>query len=382
MRLLTFSLFATLLSAPAFAADLGTYRPGTPYSSTVAAGADVCDNQCAGDAQCRGWNYVKPNPRAAGICEFLSSVSTPIASQISISGESASAMTLSSRVTQGQTNTIRVGTRPTSRSNTVRVGQSPSGRRIVRQAVPQRIQPKVTAPAGVENMSLTEQQNRYRQGQAPAQSQAPVKVAAPTYRQPVQSPRPMFRPLLDAPSAAMRTQQPVQSGQRPVQRPVDRQAARRVTGPRRAVAPQAPAAPQYQNPRVQMPQPQFPQAQPQMRQPQPQMRRPQQAMQRGSARPPVGQPIPAAQTQTRSQPRPQRSTPSQRLAQFKAQTQSQAQAASPTGGIALNPDQARTSLFGRLNDDVKSTPAMPTANAVPTKPVTQQPLEDVLAGGL
>jgi len=340
MRLVTFSLFATLLSAPAFAADLGTYRPGTPYSSTVAAGADVCDNQCAGDAQCRGWNYVKPNPRAAGICEFLSSVSAPIASQISISGESASVMALSSRVSQGQTNTIRVGTQPVSRPNTVRVGQSPSGRRIVRQAVPQRIQPKVTAPATLENMSLTEQQNRYRQGQG----QAPVKVAAPTYRQPTQAPRPMFRPLLDAPSAAMRTQQPVQRNQRPVQRPVDRQASRRATGPRRAVAPQANIAPQYQNPRGQVPQ-----VQPQMRQPQPQMRRTQQMSQRGSARPPVGQPVPAAQAQTNPQARPQRSTPSQRLAQ---------------------------------NDDVKSRPAMPTANAVPTKPVTEQPLDDVLAGGL
>lgn len=382
MRLLTFSLFAALLSAPAFAADLGTYRPGTPYSSTVAAGADVCDNQCAGDAQCRGWNYVKPNPRAAGICEFLSSVSAPIASQISISGESTSAMSLSSRVTQGQTNTIRVGTRPVSRSNAVRVGQSPSGRQIVRQAVPQRIQSKVTAPTGVENMSLTEQQNRYRQGQAPAQSQAPINAVAPTYRQPAQAPRQMFRPLLDSPSATLQAQPPEQRMQRPVQRPVDRQASRRVTGPRRAVAPQANVAPQYQNPRVQRPQAQFPQAQPQISQPQPRMRQPQHMMQGGSARPPVGQPIPAAQTQTRPQPRPQRSTPSQRLAQFKAQTQSQAQAASPTGGIALNPDQARTSLFGRLNDDVKSTAAMPTANAVPTKPVTEQPLEDVLAGGL
>ncbi len=371
MRLLTFSLFATLLSAPAFAADLGTYRPGTPYSSTVAAGADVCDNQCAGDAQCRGWNYVKPNPSAAGICEFLSSVSTPIASQISISGESASAMTLSSRVTQGKTNTIRVGTRPVSRSNTVRVGQSPSGRRVVRQAVPQRVQPKITAPATLENMSLTEQQNRYRQGQA----QEPVKSAVPMYRQPAQAPRQMLHPLLDAPSTALRTQQPVQRTQRPVQQPVNKQASRRVTGPRRTVAPEAFTLPQYQNPRVPFSQTQFPQAQPQMRQPQ-------QISQRGSARPPVGQPIPAPHTQTSPQPRPQRSTPGQRLAQFKAQTQSQGQALVPTGSTALNPDQARTSLFGRLNDDLKSTPAMPTANAVPTSPVTEQPLDDVLAGGL
>ena len=54
MRFLTLSLFATLLSAPAFAADLGTYRPGTPYSSSPAGGADVCESHCAGEAQCRG----------------------------------------------------------------------------------------------------------------------------------------------------------------------------------------------------------------------------------------------------------------------------------------------------------------------------------------
>ena len=123
MRLITLSLFATLLSAPAFAADLGTYRPGTPYSSTVAGGADVCESHCSGDAQCRGWNYVKPNPRAAGICEFLSSVSAPIASSVSISGENQSASSFSSRVKLGGTNTIRVGTQVTPRQNTVTVGQ-------------------------------------------------------------------------------------------------------------------------------------------------------------------------------------------------------------------------------------------------------------------
>jgi len=33
MRVLTLSIFAAILSAPAFAADLGTYRPGTPYNN-------------------------------------------------------------------------------------------------------------------------------------------------------------------------------------------------------------------------------------------------------------------------------------------------------------------------------------------------------------
>ncbi len=362
MRLLSISLFATLLSAPAFAADLGTYRPGTPYSSTVAAGADVCDNQCAGDAQCRGWNYVKPNPKASGICEFLSSVSAPIASQISISGESTSATPFSSRVTTGSTNTIRVGTQPAPRSNTVRVGQSPSGRRVVRQAVPKSTQPQRLAPTDVQNMSLTEQQNRYRQGQAATQ----VKAAAPIMRQPTQAPRQMFRPILDAPSRQVRGQRMTP----PQAQAVQRQAPRRATGPRRVQAPyagQGTATPQFQDPRLQRPQTHS------------QARPPQPMMHRGSSRPPIGQPIPAAQPPARPQPM----TPGQRLAQLKAQAQTSPGAILATGPVALSPQQAQKSLFGRLNDDVNAAPnAMPTARAVPTQPVAEQPLGEVLAGGL
>jgi len=73
-------------------------------------------------------------------------------------------------------------------------------------------------------------------------------------------------------------------------------------------------------------------------------------------------------------------TPSQRLAQFTAQTP--APAISATGPVALNPEQARTSLFGKLNDDVVLTSSMPTASAVPTQPVAEQALGEILAGGL
>jgi len=64
MRLFSILALTTLLSAPAFAADLGTYRPGSPYHSVVAPGADVCESHCSGDAQCKGWNYVKVRLRA------------------------------------------------------------------------------------------------------------------------------------------------------------------------------------------------------------------------------------------------------------------------------------------------------------------------------
>jgi len=85
--------------------------------------------------------------------------------------------------------------------------------------------------------------------------------------------------------------------------------------------------------------------------------------------------------------RPQRSTPSQRLAQLTAQTRSQtATTASSNSPISLSPEQARTSLFGRLNDDVQPTTAapsdLPVATSVPTVPVVQQELGEVLAGGL
>ena len=257
MRFLTVSLFATLLSAPAFAADLGTYRPGTPYNSAAAAGADVCDSQCAGDAQCRGWNYVKPNPQASGICEFLSSVSAPISSQISISGENVSASSFSSRVTTGATNTVRVGTQSARRTNTVKVGQTPPARRVVTQAPTKRIMPQQASTQSIENMSLTAQQNRYRQGhiaQSKTAAQTPVRQAG---RQALPQQRPMFRPLLDAPTQqrAMQPAQQPRTQQPQMQRP-QQQTSRRVTGPRR-VTTQAPAqvAPQYRAPYAQQTRP-------------------------------------------------------------------------------------------------------------------------------
>ena len=355
MRFLTLSVFAALLSAPAFAADPGTYRPGTPYSSVIAGGADVCDNQCAGDAQCRGWNYVKPNPRAAGICEFLSSVSTPISSQISISGESQSASPSYSRLKTGATNTVRVGAQSAAGTNTVRVGQAPSNRRVVRQAPPERISTRRTSTRPVQDMSLTAQQNRYRQGQAGVQTTTPkAKVQRPMPNQ-----RQMFRPILDASAPQIRGQQLRQ----PQVQPTQRQASRRMTGPRR-IQGQGAAAPQFNDPRAHQQRQQFqpPQAQPQ-----------QPVQHRGQSRPPIGQPIAAAQRPARPQP----STPGQRLAQLTAQTRAQAAAVPPAGPVALNPQQARKSLFGQLNDDV----AMPTANAVPTQPVVEQALGEVLAGG-
>ena len=375
MRLLTFSVFAALLSAPAFAADLGTYRPGTPYSSAVAGGADVCDSQCAGDAQCRGWNYVKPNPRAAGVCEFLSTVSTPISSQISISGESQSAAPYYSGLTSGGTNTVRVGTQTS--SNTTRVGQSPSGRRIVRQPVPQHVVTQQASTQPVENMSLTAQQNRYRQGHVGAGQPNPQAARQVQGQRLFPGQRPMFRPILDGPPTQNRGQQ----FRQPQAQSDRRQNPRRTTGPRRfqSQAPiqgqalgQGTPAPQFQDPRMQMPQHSAPHPYGQAPQP---VRQAQAPQQRGQSRPPIGQPIPTPQSAARPQSPAKPMTPSQRLAQFTAQTQTPA--VSTTGPVALTPQQARTSLFGKLNDDL----GMPTVSAVPTQPVSEQPLGEILAGG-
>ena len=407
MRFISLSLFVTLLSVPAFAADLGTYRPGTPYSSTVAGGADVCESHCAGDAQCRGWNYVKPNPRAAGICEFLSSVSTPIASSVSISGENQSVGSFSSRVTQGRTNTVRVGTQVAPPRNTVSVGRAAPRRTVIRQAQPDRINPQKTSTRTVENLSLTEQQNRYRQAQGFTAQSTPQRQLnqgrvpqqqAPQQQAFVRPQRPNFRPILDGASPQIPVQQFNQPQiPQPQLQPAQRQTQRRVTGPRRqgGVQGQGFAAPQFQDPRVQgqnIPAQTFPnqniqgqnfQGQPYPGQgfqaPQGQFAQTpqQQAESRGSSRPPIGQPIQAQQPPARPQP----STPSQRLAQITAQTRAQADASPVTGPVAVNPEQARKSLFGRLNDDLK-TPNVSTARAVPTQPVAEQPLGEVLAGGL
>ena len=396
MRFITLSVFATLLSAPAFAADLGTYRPGTPYSSTVAGGADVCDNQCAGDAQCRGWNYVKPNPRAAGVCEFLSSVSAPISSQISISGESLSAAPFSSKVTLGGTNTVRVGTQVTPPPNTVRVGQTATpSRKVVRKVQPKRIVAQQTSTRPIENLSLTEQQNRYRNGHAGvtqpvpqpqfssarAQQRAQQQAYAP-------QPRQIFRPILDGSSPQI----PGQQFQRPQIQPGQRPAQRRATGPRRTQG-QGHPAPQFQDPRLQRQnfrgqdfQGQNVQGQNfqgqgfQAPQPQPQIQ--QQAAGRGQPHPPTGQPHPPTgqPIQAQQQPRrPRPSTPSQRLAQITAATRGETSDIPLTGPVALSPEQARKSLFGRLNDDLNSD--LPTATAVPTQSVSEEPLGEVLAGG-
>ena len=377
MRLFSIFALTTVLSAPAFAADLGTYRPGSPYHSVVAPGADVCESHCSGDAQCKGWNYVKVNPRAPGVCEFNSKSVSPIESAISISGQGGASA--APNLMQGNTNTIRVGTRvaPKPRSNTITVGQSPSGRRIVREAVPQRVQPSQTvARRHLQDGSLTAQQNKYRAATGHAAPQGYPQAHQQQPRPQQQAARPQMR------QQQMMPRQMGQPGQRLMRDPRIQAPQQQQRGPRfQHNLDDAPRGNMMAAPNMQSPQ-------------QPRSQAPQ-------GRPPIGVPIgpqgQQAEKQTigprRTAPVPQQRaipkasvndpvTHSNGAERVHAAAQRQAQ---------LSYEQAQQSLFGGLNDDVQAPRSIvaaptdpdapiPTSQARPTQPVEQSTL-GALAGG-
>lgn len=105
----------TLMSLPAlsFAADQYAYRAGQPYLKITANSHTECEAQCRGDAACRGWNFIRPNPRSrSGICEFNARKAIPVSSPISISGEINTRVDplMSRAVPMANGNTVRVGT--------------------------------------------------------------------------------------------------------------------------------------------------------------------------------------------------------------------------------------------------------------------------------
>ena len=200
MRILSLSVLSLLLSAPAFAADLGTYRPGTPYHSTIVPGADVCESQCAGDARCRGWNYVKAVPSAPGVCEFQSSVGQPISSAVSISGISPSAMPMPNRVVAGDTNTVRVGTAVTPQTQE---------RRIIREPVP---------GPNVMHRVATHRAPAHHGLQPMLDNSA--RIAAPSARPVQQQPRGRARSAPQSQQFRMQPQRPVSQGRPPIGQPI------------------------------------------------------------------------------------------------------------------------------------------------------------------
>ena len=378
-------------AAPVFAQDLGTYRPGQAYQSVTSPSADVCNSHCAGDAQCNAWNYVKVNPQASGVCEFLSSASTPVQSAISISGENTNQSRFSSRTTQGSTNTVRVGTRPAPAPAKPSVTTAPT-RRVVREAVPQRVTPQATAyrntqqqdPRALQQQRIYQQklqQQRLQQQQQLQQQKLQRQAALQRQRQA----RPQFQPLLDAP--AVRHNVPNRAASRPVapqqNLPQNSQSLREQLRQN-----QARQGHTYQG--------QNPQAQPQQSA----------KLSRGQSdgRPPIGKPIgpvsdSIAKQNARLQrnssvnlPRSSASAPVTHQNAREAFARRQADLAAIASGNSVDP--ITKSLYGSLNDDVKvrapqkslpndPTAPIPTSAARPVTPVQTQPLASVdeLAGG-
>ena len=403
MRLFHILALSTLLSAPAFAADLGTYRPGSPYHSVMAPGADVCENQCAGDAQCRGWNYVKVNPRAPGVCEFNSKPANPIESAISISGQGAES--IAPNLSVGSTNTVRVGTSAiaTQRPTVRRTSQT---QKVVRQPIPQQIRPEqMVARRNALNGNFTTQAIQRPSVQQASPTQRIVRQPIPQQIRPDQMV--LRRPV---PNANLSPQQNFhrqsrahaqpwpQNPQQLQQQPAQQLAARSEAQPRLLrdprIANQRPVPGQqfqYNLDGVQRPiDPRF--ANPNAVQ--------------GAAgglppqgRPPIGVPIAGKSQNLQSQavlPQGSVNNPvTHQNAQSRireaeiAAVQHAAQARRQSQNFSI--EQAQESLFGNLNDDVKSPrplinlpndPNAPiaTAQSRPSLPVSQEPL-GVLAGG-
>lgn len=327
MRLTLLSCTVALIATPAFAADLGTYRPGTPYHSVIVPTANVCESQCEGDAQCRGWNYVKAAPSAPGVCEFQSSISAPVSSAISISGVSNSAMPISSRVIEGNTNTIRVGTavvpKPTATRQTTQ-----SGRQIVRQAVPGQYLQAPSTPQQGFRPALGGYTGPQPQMAQPTLSRGPARQSPQMRNVRPISPQNAYQPAYGQPQYT----QPYQ-GRPPIGQPI------------------APATPtRVQSQYAPSPQMTPAQSQPQTyRQPQP-------------------------QTQTYGQPQPYTQAPVQPMP---SQVMPRSSASNPVSWESIRQPQSapqQSSLYGQLNDDVRQFAPMPTVQSYPSQAVTQLPL--------
>lgn len=348
------SVISLSFTAPALAAEPGTYRPGTPYYSTQAGSANICEQQCSGDAQCKGWNFVSVNPNAPnGVCEFNSLNASPVPSEISVSGSNG-APSYSRRVSAGGTSTVRVGapepaprsvrsnviaarTAPVRRFNqqaytsssselssvrpgarAIRPEQAGPSRRVVRQPIAQRRQPS---------------QSSYR---------APSRAAAPLMR--AQAPQqPRFQHNLDQgvpqkyiPQRAQQTLRPQLSAPQSARRPAT-------------------------NSRPNLPASGFQGGDPRL-----------QNMVRQRAASPA--------TSTRAAPQPQ----------VQAQPRAQSVSRPPQTPLPLRRPQSlaevEQSLFGSLNDDVKAPKPMTqaeqnnpdapiaTVSSVPVKRVTTESL--------
>lgn len=137
------------LSALSFATDQYAYRAGQPYLKITANNHTECEAQCRGDASCRGWNFIRPNPRSrSGICEFNVRQAAPVASPISISGEINTRVdqVMNRAVPMAGGNIVRVGTPIVSKLAPSRAASKPPVNVITRVTQPVLSETIIRAP--------------------------------------------------------------------------------------------------------------------------------------------------------------------------------------------------------------------------------------------
>jgi len=196
------------------AMEPGTYRAGNPYYSVPSQAASQCEAHCKGDAQCKGWNYVRNQKiRFGGICEFNARKATPVPSSISTSGDNEF-VRASNQIIQAGSNTIRVGQsrsldpvlsmNPTPTPQAHQTQHAYSNRHRVNQSTPALLASRL-ASHSLETESLTAQQNQSRGPHfAPPQTALPP---APAYSSPQRPHRPQFAHNLDDPFMPAAAQQ-------------------------------------------------------------------------------------------------------------------------------------------------------------------------------
>jgi len=226
LAFVTLGLIVISLSTVSFAADQYAYRAGQIYMKTAANSHTECEAQCRGDAACRGWNFIRSNPRSrSGICEFNARQAAPMSSPISISGEINTRIdqVMSRAVPIAAGNTVRVGTpimakpvpkivprtvpRITSRPTPIRVAAKPPINKITRvtQPVPAETIIRAPIPAGfrpieevnlqpftgpIQPRSMTREQIYREQVQTAQSKAAQSRMARQAQNRAVMTPRP------------------------------------------------------------------------------------------------------------------------------------------------------------------------------------------------
>lgn len=373
-------LFSVSMTSPlALAADIGTYRPGNPYAAVQATNHNACESQCNGDAACRGWNFVKANPRQThGICEFNALAVDPIQSPIGISANQTTIVnyTGNSQIIPTGVRTTRIG-RPTApqaiqqpaSTRRVQTTPRPSQSRPKAQQKPATPRPATQTPSIAEQLSpLSKRQNAAQQNPGTRPSAQSLSIAEQLSPLSKQSKRQVVREAIPeqkiAKPVAYRHNLETQGQQ--ASRPKGQTIIRTQNG-------LPPRAPQYQNEQYTSGQQH---ADPRLIQ---QFNRSQTA----TATPPV-------KTSENNRAQSQRGGLIKALTQGSQNNPSQpAQRPQFTRGLSTQPASlevaTQRSLYGHLNDDVAvpkplsaedlNTPndqPIPTVSSVPVKPVDQE----------